>query len=341
MPQLLSFAEALTRTDASKPRHVLLGNGFSRACRNDIFAYGALFERAEFESLSPRVGQAFEKLKTTDFEVVIRALLTTSDLIGVYEPTRLDLAQLMREDASALREVLVRTIARSHPEYPAQITPGAYESCRHFLANFDDMYSLNYDLLLYWALMHKDDSDVDIRCDDGFRSPDDPATDYVTWEVENTNRQNVFFLHGALHIFDAGDELKKYTWTRTGVRLIEQVRSALSAHLYPLFVAEGHSERKRDRIRHSDFLSRAYRSFANIGCALFVHGHSLAANDDHILRLIERGKTTQLFISIYGDPDAASNQWIMRRAAKIVDARSLRRPLKLEFYDAESAHVWG
>jgi hypothetical protein len=196
-------------------------------------------------------------------------------------------------------------------------------------------------LLLYWALMHQDESSVDIRCDDGFRAADDPATDYVTWEVENTNRQNVFFLHGALHIFDAGDELKKYTWARTGVRLIEQIRTALGEHLYPVFVAEGESQRKRDRIRHSDFLSRAYRSFANIGCALFVYGHALAANDDHILRLIERGKTTQLFVSIFGDPDAPANQWIIRRATKIAETRSGRRPLVVEFYDAESAHVWG
>ena len=50
--RLMTFAEALeAATDGKK--HVLLGNGFSRALRNDIFAYDALFQRADFESCGP------------------------------------------------------------------------------------------------------------------------------------------------------------------------------------------------------------------------------------------------------------------------------------------------
>ena len=48
---LLSFDEVLTKGAGFSKRHLLLGNGFSRALRNDIFSYDALFDRAEFSTL--------------------------------------------------------------------------------------------------------------------------------------------------------------------------------------------------------------------------------------------------------------------------------------------------
>ena len=74
------------------------------------------------------------------------------------------------------------------------------------------------------------------------------STSLGMWRI--TDRQNIFYLHGALHVFDAENELKKYTWVRTGIRLIEQIRAALQANLYPLIVAEGQSQEKMARILH-------------------------------------------------------------------------------------------
>jgi hypothetical protein len=234
---LLSFKECLQRTEGRK--HVLLGNGFSRALRNDIFAYEALFLRADFSNLSPTAREAFEVLHTTDFEVVMRALRLMARIVPLYRNDP-DLVRVLTEDANGLREVLVQAIAQNHPEGPWEITDEQYGACRRFLGNFDTIYTLNYDLLLYWALMHSE-IQPEIESDDGFRTPEDEEADYVTWEVENTDGQTIFYLHGALHMFDAENELKKYTWVRTGVRLIEQIRSALQANLYPLIVAEGQS----------------------------------------------------------------------------------------------------
>ena len=65
----------------------------------------------------------------------------------------------------------------------------------------------------------------DSPCDDGFRKPEDDAP-YVTWEPENTYKQNVYYAHGGLHLFDAGAVLQKYTWSNTGIPLIKQIRAA-------------------------------------------------------------------------------------------------------------------
>lgn len=246
----------------------------------------------------------------------------------------------MRRDADALREVLVRAIADNHPAWPGEISSQSYTACRHFLAHFKNIYTLNYDLLLYWALMQDEIDPPQLRSDDGFRTSIENGEEYVTWE-SGRHGQNIFYLHGALHVFDAGTEVQKYTWANTGVRLIEQVRAALQTNRYPIFVAEGESSHKLVRIRHSDFLAKAYRSFQEIGNALFVFGHSMAQSDDHILRLICRGKIKQLFVGLYGDEDSEQNLFIRRRVEQLQGMRGTRKRLEVEYYDARSARVWG
>lgn len=336
---MTTFAEALTASENRRP-HLLLGNGFSRALRNDIFAYDALFDRADFAGLSPEARQSFDVLGTRDFEAVMRALRSAAALLSVYEPGNSGRAQRLRTDADALRDLLVRTIASNHPDRPAEVAPEAYVACRRFLANFDHIYTLNYDLLLYWTLMQQE-LEPEVAFDDGFRTPDEGPEDYVTWDVEKTDQQNVFYLHGALHIFDAGAEIQKYTWINTGVPLIDQIREAFERNFYPLFVAEGESDGKLARIRHSDFLARAYRSFAKIAGSLFIYGHSMAPNDEHIVRLIEKSRIRQLFIGLYGDSESPDNRRIRTRAGALAASRARTRPLEVAFFDAGSVRVWG
>ncbi|WAK04576.1 DUF4917 family protein [Methylobacter sp. YRD-M1] len=345
---LISFAKALRDSEHLTRRHLLLGNGFSIACRPNIFVYGKLFEQADFSKLSPSAKKVFKALDTQDFEKVIKALRDAKAVLSAYDGVSKKLLTTLQEDADGLRELLVQTIASSHPERPNEIAEHEYAACRDFLSNFNTIYTLNYDLLLYWTQMHNEDG-VDPTSDDGFRKPeDDYDVNYVTWEPVNSHQQTTWFLHGALHLFDAGIEIQKYTWVNTGIRLIEQIRDALKLDYFPIFVAEGTSNEKLIRIRHNDYLAKAYRSFSEIGGGLFIYGHSLAKNDDHYLKCIEKGKITNLYIGIYGDPETPSNKAIIARANKMVSARASkisssrrrRADLSVSFFDAGSAKVW-
>ena len=223
--KVLTFAKAIEASDAYSTRHLLPGNGFSIACRPDIFIYAKLFEQADFSGLSKSVKGAFTALGTSDFEKVIRALNDAAALGETYGVGSKIVSQ-MREDAIKLKELLVQTIAKSHPERPSDITDDEYTSCQAFLTHFKNTYTLNYDLLLYWTLMHHENEN-DRSSDDGFRTSQDDIdsgfeSDYVVWEPGQSNGQNTLFLHGALHVFDSGTEVQKYTWNRTRVRLIEQ-----------------------------------------------------------------------------------------------------------------------
>lgn len=67
---MMTFASALEDAQRYSKRHLLLGNGFSIACRPQIFLYGKLYENADFSKLSPTAKLAFEALGTQDFERV-------------------------------------------------------------------------------------------------------------------------------------------------------------------------------------------------------------------------------------------------------------------------------
>jgi hypothetical protein len=166
--------------DSANKRHLLLGNGFSIALKPDIFTYGSLYENADF-SAAPRVPRLFDALHTKDFEIVIRHLQDAAVVVEVYRPNLVRLASALRQDASAIKDALVAAVAKRHPDRPYDVSPTQYGACRRFLSRFDHIFTLNYDVLLYWALMQDEVDDLALRPDDGFRHPeDDPDLPYVS-----------------------------------------------------------------------------------------------------------------------------------------------------------------
>src|SRR5205807_7308698 len=114
------FEESLKYT-AADSLHFLLCNGFSRACRNNIFSYSTLYEKANFKSLSPNAKKAFGILRTTDFEIVMKALKDAASLVVLYSKRNRKLVSKLEQDANGLKDVLVSAIASNHPKYPAEI----------------------------------------------------------------------------------------------------------------------------------------------------------------------------------------------------------------------------
>ena len=74
---VVGYPDVLDTLKNEQKVHVLLGNGFSRACREDIFAYGSLFERAKscrargFLADRPR-------FRVLDFRPVVALLLAAN-----------------------------------------------------------------------------------------------------------------------------------------------------------------------------------------------------------------------------------------------------------------------
>lgn len=356
---LLDFKQALKKADIYSKKHLLLGNGFSIACKPGIFAYGSLFEEAK-KTMSKELIEIFSAMDTQDFEEVIRALQHAAAIVSVYRPKLIKTKSLLLADAEKLKTDLIQAVAGRHPARPNDIGDDRYIACRTFLSNFvgegmnGKIYTMNYDLLLYWALMHEEEdvlARLALQHDDGFRKDqEDFDAPYVEWQGEGAaHGQNIHYLHGALHLFDAGYQLQKYTWVNTGKALVDQANEALKKDLFPLFVAEGDSKSKLTKIQHSAYLHHNFKSFGGVcqtkskdGTALFVYGHSFAKNDAHVLNMIGYGKIAHLFVSLFGDPSSKANQKIRANVDHIAELRPRAYPkLKVDYFDSASAKVWG
>lgn len=354
MSSLITFQDAISQT-AGGTRHLLLGNGFSIACFPGIFTYGSLFGQANFNA-NPRLKKLFEALEVNDFEHVIRVVEGASRVIPCYTSSGTQVAGTMVRDARELKDILIQTLVKHHPDNPGMVSDEKFGHCRRFLSHFvgpdngkGRVYTLNYDLLLYWAVMHSDPEGhphVELSKNDGFGRSEDTEEEYVDWMGESSAReQRIHYLHGALHLFDAGHELSKYTWINTGVTIIDQVRDAMDLGKFPLFVSEGESNKKLAKIKHSAYLYHSYKSFSsNVGMkqnSLFIFGHSLDDNDMHILKKISKGKISKMYVSLYGEFDSSENMIIKNKAKILANGRGANNPLEVIFFDAKSANVWG
>lgn len=357
--KIITFQEALEMAAKYNKKHLLLGNGFSIACVPSIFTYESIFNQADFSDI-PEVQKTFALLKTQDFELVINGLEKAGAILPAYLPSKRTSAQKMHEHAELLKERLIRTIAANHPAFPAEIEINKYEACVQFLANFINangtIYTLNYDLLLYWTLMFGMENKL-IQVDplDGFGRDTEfedgefNVSGYVTWQGDTKARtQNIHYLHGALHIYDRGPDVEKFTWNDKGIPLIDQARKALSEGRFPLFVAEGESKKKMEKIIHNGYLYHSFKSFCatmkygtktSMNC-LFTYGVSFNKNDEHVLNKIPKGKVAHIFVSIYGDSESPTNKAIIAAVERMKRKRAYGE-LQVTYYDAQSAKVWG
>lgn len=358
MIEVVSFQTALEMAGKYKKRHLLLGNGFSIACNSSIFTYRSLYEQArETHFLAiPEAARMFEVFDTKDFELVIRALEDAAKTLPVFDPLMQHTANKMESQAGELKTALVCTLADNHPDIPNRITDEKFWACRQFLSHFlsskndGKVYTLNYDLLLYWATLHDDpplNTPLSLKINDGFgRGGLEEVANYLTWQGEtNARDQRIHYLHGAIHLFDSGSDLKKYTWRDNGVPILTQARTALEQGMFPLFVAEGSSEQKLTKIKHSAYLYHSYKSFSSQmekeGQALFIFGHSFSENDNHVLRKITDGIVAHIFVSVRGSPNDENNRSYIERVNAVARWRDGNVPLAVTFFDAASANVWG
>lgn len=146
MPDLVDFDEALKRTEG-EDRSLLIGNGFSA----EYFSYSNLLDQSGLATGTP-VRNLFDLIGTVDFEAVVRALEGATVVERAYGNDAH--ADELDNHAQEVREALVRAVNDTHPKHREEL--GAkYISSAAFLKRFNSVFSLNYDLLLYWVNLER------------------------------------------------------------------------------------------------------------------------------------------------------------------------------------------
>ena len=179
--------------------------------------------------------------------------------------------------------------------------------------------------------------DKSLKCNDGFIKGGDES---IIWDIGVSHQQNIYFLHGAIHIFSNGEFIEKCTWHDKGISIKNQVEKFIAKDKYPVFISEGKVEHKLARIIHNGYLNRALVSLRHITGNVFIFGHSLREEDTHIFDIINSNKDIKnIFVSIYRDIKTQNNQTII----KVINEKWKQIPMNKKnyyLYDADSAKVW-
>ncbi|OHB54780.1 MAG: hypothetical protein A2Y12_03960 [Planctomycetes bacterium GWF2_42_9] len=356
--ELLAFDDVLKQINTHQTNNrtavkkcLLLGNGFSVAYNAKRFSYTNLLETALNENIISRnsnIHKVFQKLNTADFEKVIRYMDGLKNLIKIYQPD-FDKKQLER-DIKNLKKHLVNTITNNHPESSKTITNEESKACASFLRNFHKIYSLNYDLLAYWVIMQNrglsySDGFGDNAEDNGY-DPENPDCDYESYldefVVYKDTTHDLMFLHGGLHLYDHNTEAIKLTFCRTDKILKKQIFENLVRGIYPIFISEGHSKDKLEKIRHNYYLNHCYKSLTKQGGDLVIFGTALKSNDEHIRKAIIEGSFSNIYAGVFGEDDAKSLS-SLSDDIKLYNNNHPKKRNKTQvyLYDARQVNPWG
>ncbi len=321
LPAVVPFDDAIAETKG-QDRALLLGNGFSV----EYFSYANLLSRTGLEVGDPLLS-LFEALDTVDFERVVRALDDSALVETAYGDE--ERASTFREDAQRVRDALVKAINDTHPAHRSELA-FRLKSGAAFLGHFANVFTLNYDLLLYWVNLEVMDMS------DGFGLGEKTSSGRFLSPFKPGAHCHIFNLHGGLHLFDDGSGMMMKA-LNDGEGVIATISETIRKGRLPVYVAEGKSVRKLGKINGNDYLRFGLEKLKENPMPLFIFGHSADENDEHIYNSIFRSPCRQLYFGIY-QPDEGK----IRTLDGILEKyrRTIGSELAFTFFDAETAKVW-
>ena len=344
MNDLASFDEIM---EYLRKKHriinLLLGNGFSISYKPDIFSYNALSKFIE-ETDNVQLKKLFEIVKTKNFEEILDRLTVCYEFLITFGVKK-EILDIIQKAENDLKNSLIDAIKNMHPEHVFTIPDAEQNNCLTFLKIFLDsggeIFSSNYDLLLYWVLMRSKLQEQD-AIGDGFGrykegEGDDVTLSRLLWG-KNCERQKIHYIHGALFLFDDGIDIIKEEYD--GEFLLNNIRKRIDNRQYPIFVAAGNAEQKLRHILHNKYLIFCYDKLSSVCGSIVTHGLSFGVNDTHIIDALNKAHAQQdqnkklrsVYIGVYTERDLEH--------IKTFVVRHFSKTLKINVYDARTAIIW-
>lgn len=314
--------------------NLLIGNGFSIAYDEEIFSYSALSTFIERYG-SSELSKVFKILKKENFEQIMKELGSSKKILNEIDSNN-SAIKIISDLSDELKKLLIQAIEKYHPQDVFSISEEEIKVCANFLSDFlgkGKIFATNYDLLLYWVLVKMIEFTIPNHkyIVDGFGSEEGLG---LLWGKNNSS-QNIFYLHGALHLFDTifGVIKEEYSNSKS---LISKIRDKIKKENYPLFVTASNSEEKLNFIKHNPYLSYCYNQLSNITGYLITFGFNFGEYDEHIIDAINHAskdtrspRLSSIYISTYSDEDK-----------KHIEEIQDKFKCKLCVFDAKEVDVW-
>lgn len=277
---------------------LLLGNGFTLQFSGN-FSYGSLFEiflkncDAEFRPL-------FQSFGTTNFELILRYLnnaIRINQILG--QPTA-----LIQTAIEQLRNGLITSIEQIHPRNDDIDFERLGEIAEEF-EKFGNIYTTNYDLYLYHILMLTNDLS---RTKDGYVAYQDfywgnqaPEGFKQFIDYQNYVYKDIYYLHGALFIYNDGGSEVKLLKSAVLDELIESISREIRRNHFPIFVSEGDAKDKLSSINRSRYLRFCLDNLAKSDNPIVIFGNAIHEIDIHIIDAIKYQQKDVIYCLYIGD----------------------------------------
>jgi hypothetical protein len=266
---------------------LLLGNGVSINIWSS-FAYPRLLQRSQ---LRASARQLFDDFGTTNFEAVLEALWHAERTLLALKRS----ADSVRDLYEHVQGQLVEAVQEVHIPW-SQLPPSTLDQIANVLKCHRSVFTLNYDLLTYWAAMREGSAAAIKDFFWGYGH---------TFDINNAELiddcTGLYYLHGGVHLWRDASTGRTGKWTaRTGGRLLSSMASSFRAKpsRHPLFVSEGTSMQKTSVIRRSDYLTFALQTLIEDRSNTVIFGASFGDQDDHIIQALDSGKKRNFAVSI-------------------------------------------
>ncbi len=302
---------------------ILLGNGASIAI-DSSFKYSSLFRVAKGSSyLEDADVEVFEEFDTEDFEEVLHAFDVS---IRVNERLGLDASE-HRHHYRVIRRALSQAIEEVHPRFQ-DLDHNLFVTASRFLSRFRRVFTTNYDLLLYWAVMENTD-----RFRDYFWG------EKLSFDPDNIDvprdRTRVVYLHGALFLFTTTEGTVRKIAATQASDLLTRIKRRLGAGKVPFFVSEGSTTRKRTAVRKNEYLNLGFKELRDSDENLVIFGHSLSHRDNHVVEAINESNRRNIAYSVRKGRKAEATLETLR-----LGVRAKFPGKRVSFFDAESFPIW-
>lgn len=296
---------------------ILLGNGFSINFSNTL-RYKYLYETFII-GCTPISKELFNKFETQNFELVLESIETAKKVCDILHLNIETFDSIKTE----IRQGLIDSINQIHPK-PDDVNQDKIKWISQQFKKYNKIFTTNYDLFLYYIIL-----ETKIFNDNLFRYY---SLKYNSFgEPDIMDSKHIYYLHGALFLFESGLTTLKIKRPNEGW-LLDGITEEISANNYPLFISEGKSDSKLKAIQSNSYLSYCLKQLeSNSDETLIIFGQSLSIQDGHLVKIIDK-QYEKVAISI------RSEDWQTIGLLKAEKSRisSMFKKTQFEFYDAKT-----
>jgi len=287
----------------------------------------------------------FEEFRTFNFEEILESIETAEIVCKTLDINYEVLREKYEKIKKEIKQGFIESISNNHVK-PTDIDWDKIKLVSSQFDQFNNIFTTNYDLLLYYVILTLEDEGKKLFSDYFFSYPDEKYnyfdTDYFN-KQDILRKRHIYYLHGALFLFKQNfNTCKIKTQKNTFSLLLDEILREIENNNYPILVSEGTSDSKLKTITSDVYLTFCLQEFKNKtrdDNKLVIFGHSLSEQDAHLVEIIDENcKKIAISINTNIDKDKRPTMDELRGELRHKESyfQAKFKKAEISFYDSKT-----